>query len=823
MARRLIPILLILTACTSAWKQDYNLTRERHDAPDDAAAYYAMKRSGTDDRERAYTIAREHMQRMPRYATTTDTLYASPRERSLSTDDEDATPRPFRKWQFLGPGNIGGRTRALIIDPVQPNVMYAAGVSGGVWKTTTGGVQWEPIGDTLNNIAVNSMVMHPVDRNVLYAGTGEGYFREAERGTALPLRGNGIFVTRDGGETWTHLASTANNENFHYVNDLVISKHDPSRIYAATRTGVWRSLDAGMTWTNTHPANVKGGCLDFAYRSDTNGDYLFASCGTFAQATIYRNKNAELDLGWEAVHTDTNMGRTSLAIAPSNPSIIYGLSATNEAGPNAQGLHAVWRSDQNGDAGSWVARVTKNSTHDVVGPTMLTNIITVDRKICLNRDDEPPVTMGWYCNAIAVDPTNPERLFVGGVDIFRSDDGGATWGLASYWFADDRNELPYLHADQHAIVFHPQYDGVNNTTVFFGNDGGVSKTNNALAAVPKGKAAICIDSRSQLQFETLNNNYGVTQFYHGAVFPDGRRFLAGAQDNGSILGNTDLGPNAWVPVNGGDGGYVAVDPNSELIYTSSQWGRVFYGSAALETPRFTSITGGLEFSDFLFITPYIVDPQISRTLWMGGKTMWKSSEHGRWGRASAPVPDNGMISALVAITSDRILAGTTRGDIVRTDNATSSGANTVWPAVRPREGFVSSLTYDPSNTNVIYATYAGFGGKHVWRSIDAGATWTSIDGTGDGALPDIPVHSLAVDPTRPERLYLGTDMGVFVTLDGGNNWAVENDGFAAAVTETVVIGKGASGDAVYAFTHGRGAWRAELTVPLGPKRRGVRH
>ncbi|HYO77961.1 MAG TPA: hypothetical protein VE010_15995, partial [Thermoanaerobaculia bacterium] len=548
-----------LTACTSAWKPDYSATRERHDAPDGAADYYAMKRGGTDDRERAYTIAREHMQRMPRYATTSDTLYA-PRERSLSTDAEETATRPFRKWQFLGPGNIGGRTRALLIDPVEPEIMYAAGVSGGVWKSTTGGVQWEPVGDAMNNIAVNSMVMHPVDRNVLYAGTGEGYFREAERGTALPLRGNGIFMTRDGGETWTHLTSTANNENFHYVNDLVISKHDPSRLYAATRTGVWRSLDGGATWTHSLFASVKGGCLDFAYRSDTGGDYLFASCGTFAQATIYRNKNTELDLGWEAVHTDTDMGRTSIAIAPSNPSIIYGLSATNEAGPNAQGLHAVWRSDSDGDPGSWVARVRKDSTHDVVGPTMLTNLITVDRRICLGHHDEAPVTMGWYCNALAVDPTNPERIFAGGVDIFRSDDGGSTWGLASYWFADSRNELPYLHADQHAIVFHPQYDGVKNTTIFFGNDGGVAKTDNALARVPKGKDAICIDARSQLQYESLNRNYGVTQFYHGAVFPDGRRFLAGAQDNGSILGNTDLGPDAWLPVNGGDGGYVAVDP-----------------------------------------------------------------------------------------------------------------------------------------------------------------------------------------------------------------------------------------------------------------------
>ncbi|HYK02592.1 MAG TPA: hypothetical protein VE974_12620 [Thermoanaerobaculia bacterium] len=821
MARRLIPILLLLTACTTTWKPVTEVEKEPHDSPDHAAAYHALKRGGTDDVFRAYSEAQQQMQRMQRYATASDASFQP--GSAVSTSAETGT-LPFRKWQFLGPGNVGGRTRALIIDPVEPQVMYAAGVSGGIWKTVSGGVRWEPIGDYLVNIAVNSMVMHPTDRNVLYAGTGEGYFREAERGTALPLRGNGIFMTRDAGASWTHLASTANNENFHYVNDLVISTHEPSRVYAATRTGVWRSVDAGATWSNIHPTTVKGGCLDLAYRGDTAGDYLFASCGTFAQATIYRNKNAELaPHPWEAVHTEVDMGRTSLAIAPSNPSVIYGMSATITPGPHIHSLHAVWRSDSNGDPGTWTARVRKDSTHDVVGPTMLTNIISIDHKICNGRDDEVPGTMGWYCNTLAVDPTNADRVFAGGVDIFRSDDGGSTWGLASYWFADDRSNLPYLHADQHVIRFHPQYDGVTNTTVFFGNDGGVARTDNALAKVPTGRDAICVDEQSEMLFQGLNGNYGVTQFYHGAVFPDGRQFIAGAQDNGTNVGNTDTGPDHWRMVVGGDGGYVAIDANSSLVYASQQWGRVLYAVGPDFRTRFNALTGGLEEGDFLFIAPFALDPQVARSLWMGGTSLWKTNSFNRWGRASAKVPDGAMISAIAAATSERVVAGTTAGDIIRNDQALSSDVNTVWASARPRAGFVSSLTFDPADSNVVYATYAGFGGSHVWRSTDFGATWTPIDGAGLGALPDIPVHSLAVDPTRRDRLYLGTDLGVFVSLDGGNTWSVENSGFAAVVTETVVIAQGVNGPAIYAFTHGRGAWRAELTVPAGRKRRGVRH
>jgi hypothetical protein len=788
---------------------------ERFDQPDRAAEYEALKRTGTEDVHRAYAIAHDAMRRMPLYATNGDTMV----ERRRFDAATNAEPPPYRKWQFLGPGNIGGRTRAILIDPLQPNVMYAAGVSGGIWKSLNAGAQWEPIGDDLANIAVNSLAMHPTDRQTIYAGTGEGYFREVVRGTALPLRGNGIFVTHDGGETWTQLASTA-NQNFHFVNDLVVSTHDPSRIYAATRTGVWLSRDAGATWTRSLSTTVNGGCLDLAWRGGTSGDSLFVSCGTLDQATVYRNQSAETATQWQPVLSDPQMGRTTLAIAPSNPSIIYALSATNAPGPYNQGLHAVWRSDANGDPASWHAQVTAATKEDVLGPHLLTNFVTVDNAVCGGSAEEP-LTMGWYCNTIAVDPTDPNRVWVGGVDLFRSDDGGRTWGIASYWWAEDEAPLPYVHADQHVMLFHPQYNGTTNRTMYFGNDGGVFRTDNALGPVVQGKAGLCVDRISEMQFRSLNNNYGVTQFYHGAVSPDGRTFIAGAQDNGTLLGRTDEGPQHWRRILGGDGGYVAIDKRSpQLLYASTQGGNVYF-----------SPTGGETFSGyhtptadtFLFITPYAIDQTQTRTVWMGGTSLWRvtSSTFG-WGRVSAPVEGGGRVSSIAVASTNRVIAGTTTGHIVRNDNASSSTATTVWASARPREGFVSSLSYDPFDSNVVYATYAGFGGKHVWRSTDAGATWTSIDGTGDGTLPDIPAHSLAVDPTRRERLYLGTDLGVFVSLDGGAHWAVENSGFAAVVTEHVVVGQGAAGPAVYAFTHGRGAWRTELTLG-GPKRRNVRH
>src|SRR5262249_48136732 len=149
-------------------------------------------------------------------------------------------------WTWLGPGNIGGRTRAIVINPIDTNVMYAAGVSGGIWKSANAGVSWTPIGDLLPNIPVSSLVLDPVNPNVIYAGSGEGFAIGSVNNVNITgaHRGLGIFKSTDAGSHWVRLPGT-DNENFYYVNKLVISKSDSKRIYAATETGVWRSLDGG--------------------------------------------------------------------------------------------------------------------------------------------------------------------------------------------------------------------------------------------------------------------------------------------------------------------------------------------------------------------------------------------------------------------------------------------------------------------------------------------------------------------------------------------------------------------------------------------------
>jgi photosystem II stability/assembly factor-like uncharacterized protein len=273
--------------------------RERYDKPAEAVSFYLKKRVPEGEKEipiERYFTARERMKAMPRYSTV-ERSYLRNQTAANRADQES-----LASWTSLGPGNIGGRTRAMLIHPQEPNIIYAAGVAGGVWKSADGGSTWVPISDLMANIAVSSLAMDPKDPKVIYAGTGEGYF------AGDSVQGAGIFRTTDGGTVWTRLDSTANKSDFFYVNDLVVSPNDSKRIYAATGNGVWRSIDGGETWSRVLPQTVLLGCLDLAIRTDQTTDYLFASCGSLTKATIYRNTDAAGAGTWNAVHTETDMG-----------------------------------------------------------------------------------------------------------------------------------------------------------------------------------------------------------------------------------------------------------------------------------------------------------------------------------------------------------------------------------------------------------------------------------------------------------------------------------------------------------------------------------
>lgn len=714
-------------------------------------------------------------------------------------------------WQPLGPGNIGGRSRALLIHRTKNNLMWTAGVAGGVWKSTDSGASWWPKGDLLVNIAVNSLIQDPLQDEVLYAGTGEGFFNSDA------VRGKGIFKSLDYGETWTQLASTT-TPDFEYVQKLAATRHKKKqRIYAATRTGVMRSTDGGASWIKALDGAGVNGCMDLAiqYFQEDQQNYVFASCGSFAQATVWRALDVDAGQTWEPVLREPAMGRTSLAIAPSNPAVVYALASYYlAAGATAQnyGLLAVYRSEQHGAAGSWTERVRYTDANKL-NTVQLTNPVYAFLADCGYGSANQALNQGWYDNQIAVDPKDENIVWTAGIDLLRSDDGGQTWGLASYWWFDP-TDPQYAHADNHALTFHPKYNGASNRQLFVASDGGIHRTMDARATVGRTLESVCGNTTpDQVTWTGLNNGYQVTQFYHGAVYPDGTTYFGGTQDNGTLRGSQGGGQN-WESIRGGDGGYVAVNSlNTDILYgeyTGKSLERSIDGGV-----NWQPISGGVTEAagNFQFIHPFAMDPTDSSRLYYGGAFAWRSNNFGSsWSRVSQFLEARIASWGISPTDPNRVYLGvqnlgtTTSGRVFSTDVATTATTTTVWTVAQPRQGYVSSIGVDPLNPLVAYATYSTYNSGtqvgHVFRTSDGGVTWTRIDLT----LPDMPVHSVVVHPTQSNTLYIGTDLGVFVTIDGGASWMRENTGFANVITEHLEI----KGTRLYAFTHGRSVWSVDL-------------
>lgn len=789
--------------------------RERVELPEDEpgeAAEYALLRVSPDGAPVPITRYHQAMQRRKRMAA-----YSTALRRRV---DGKATARDLTvgTWTQLGPGNFGGRTRALLVHPQDPQILYAGAVAGGIWRSTNGGNSWASLGDFLPFVSVSTLAMDQRNPRVIYAGTGEGFLN------GDGLRGGGIYRTADGGESWTLLPATT-SEDFFFTQKVAISPNDPRRLYAATNAGLMVSADGGESWTLAIDRRAPNtGCHDVVLRTDLPRDFAIVACGISRSAlvgatnrnlfgvtldlqspgTIFRNPDVAGGAAWTAVLTDPNMARTSLAIAPSDQNVVYALASSNADGAFRDGLLAVYRSQSGGELGTWQARV-RNTDAVKLNTLLLTNPYIAQCTF------STPNSQGPYDNVIAVDPMDANRVWVGGIDLMRSDDGGANWGIASFWWTSDS-----AHADHHAIVFHPGYNGVTNQIVFNANDGGIYRTDNARAAVSTGSDAACVPGRSAVRWRSLNNGYVVAQFYHGSVLPGGHLYAGGLQDNGTVVGSDARGVNNWSKVLGGDGTFAHINPEDPS--------NIYVGTPGFALAK--SNDGGASFfnarngiggdNGFLFNTPLAMDPREPQRLWAGGTYLWRTSNGAQqWQRASVAFPD-GVASAIAVspFNPNLVLAGTTRGWIHRLDTALGATTNTTWPATQPRLGFVSEIVFDPVDGNTVYAVYSTFlreqGEAHIYRSRDQGQTWEAIDGSGEGALPDIPVSTLAVDPFDTNILYAGTDLGVFVSLDGGGSWLKEEMGAPNTSIWHFTITKTAGTAWLYAFTHGRGVWRVPL-------------
>lgn len=624
-------------------------------------------------------------------------------------------------YELMGPTNIGGRITDIAVHPDSPYTWYIGASTGGIFKTTDGGSSWENVFLSAPLISIGDLEIDPTDENIIYAGTGEA------NSSSFSFLGNGIYKSTDAGQTWAHLGLDYSA----YIGRIVVDYDDPQRIFAAAcgtlftpdeHRGVYRSQDGGNTWEKVLFVTDSTSAIDIVQHPE-NPDILFAAMWERIRGLSYRTsfglssgvyKSTDGGDTWTEI-TDWlpsgyNVGRIGIDIAKSSPNVMYAFydMANQEV--------RVYRSDDTGE--SWYR------TNDNALQGMNSNF-------------------GWYFGQIRVDIYDANKVYVYGVEAFRSTNGGNSWSTMGGWD---------FHVDHHAM-----YMDKNMSLYLEGNDGGLYMSTNYSTTWTKV------------------NNLPITQFYAIEIdYQNPERIYGGTQDNNTIRtysGSLD----DWEALLGGDGFYTLVDyTNSNIIYAEYQYGQLYKSTDGGNDFNYIAWSMGNDRTNWS--SPLVMHPVLPNTLYFGTYRVWKTLNGGsQWTAVSSDLTDGDDGSGYHTVSTldisrpdpDIILAGTDDGhmhislDAGATWNEISEGLPKRW---------ITRVKCDPVYSDVIYATLSGFRWDepiaHVYRSNDHGQTWENISGN----LPELPVNAMVIDPDVADRYLVGTDAGLFLTEDGGESW-----------------------------------------------------
>lgn len=765
-------------------------------------------------------------------------------------------------WISRGPANVGGRTRAIVIHPTETNTIWAASVSGGVWKSTDRGNSWAAANGRLQNYAVVTLAINPTNPNILYAGTGESLAGDG-------IRGNGIFKSVDGGITWNHLEET---EGWKFVSRIAVSAN--GNIILASTTGdedqsrgILRSDDEGATWPVSklaadsltvvfHPTDSDRAIAEIKTLTGCPG--VTGSCHKVIYATnCYEEEEEGEDCEWSDAQIILqpsasptpflrgNDQRIELTYAKGDPNYVFALHG-EDCNFNFS-CASISRSENGGAAFNRMNTThTQNQNGQCGGPGFQAR---------LGASNYNNTIWAWDQNLV----------IAGGVSLHRSENGGNDIILIAH--GDLIAEDP--HTDMHCIVPDPGYNGTTNKQVYVCNDGGVYKTENIEDADCRETLPLPRDWRS------LNNGFVSTQFYAAAGNGNGTSGLiyGGTQDNAQLRvksGETNA-QFGW----GGDGGGSAVDPGDPNYCYGEFVGIVLHRTTnCVSNPNtliqdidfgLTDISppsgGSVQTS---FVNRFILDPNDStnNTMLYGGRSLWKTTnvkitatpgqtpaqptwikikDNGDDVPATTPTasptptppPPNKMRITAVAVAegdpnniwvAESDLLGNSpktpderNGRLYRYDVETDPPSWTrvdANPTPLP-DRYLSRIAIDPSNPNTVYAAFGGFYTNNLWRTVNAGATWAPISGTADFVLPKAPIRGIAVHPTDSNKLYAGTEIGVYVSGDAGQHWAAVMEGPSNVSVDEISFMRGSQGltTKLLVATHGRGLWTTDVGAP----------
>lgn len=729
-----------------------------------------------------------------------------------------------------GPRNVGGRTRALAIDMANENIILAGGTTGGMWKSTDNGASWTRRTKLEDHPSVTSIAQDPNNTSTWYYTTGELLGSAGEDGARY--RGNGLFKSTDNGDNWISLTSTASNTSevydpFDYAWNICI---DPinSDVYVATADGIKRSTNGGTTWTDV--------IVSDSYYEDiicTPSGIKYASLSTDGTTKgIFRSVTGDLN-DWEDI-TPTgfpaDFNRLVLAHATNNTTndIVYILGETTGAGFQN---HSFWKLTYN------TAATTPQSWEDR------------SQNLPEGGDGDTDVngynSQGSYNMVIKVAPDNENMVFIGGTNLFRSDDGFATKASPlsigkstdnskTYWiggYATENNitQYPNHHPDVHALVFKN-----DNTTLLCGHDGGISITNNYKQTddtfsepTSGGDKSIPVD------WEFLNNGYLTTQAYTVAIDHDIRSnkvLISGFQDNGTWLAETSNSDKDWLAWGSGDGSYCSIFNLGNSLLTSSQNGTTYLEDNVTDDASYYWTRVDPEgATGQLFINPFVEDANNSEILYYAaGQYIWRNSNifeipklqpneaNINWEKLEISKAI-GTVSAIESSTfpAHILYYGTSTGKIYKIENSHSKWAkkNDITGTNMPA-GNVISIDANPLNADEVLVGFSNYGIESIFSTTDGGTSWTPVSGNleeinGENNGPSVRSVAFMVSPTDT-TYYAGTSTGLYSTtkLEGTSTiWTQE--AINKIGTTVVAMIKSRRDGYIAAATHGNGVFTAD--------------
>ncbi|MBX2822044.1 MAG: T9SS type A sorting domain-containing protein [Rhodothermaceae bacterium] len=735
-----------------------------------------------------------------------------------------AASRSNISWTEAGPNNVGGRTRALAVDRTNSNTVLAGGVAGGIWKSTDRGNSWELTSDPTQLITITHLSQDPREAHTStwYAVTGEfNGSSNVDRGIRAPRYGEGLYMSTDNGDSWTLIESSRNPTLLDSPFDIGL------KVLASPTTGsIFTASQAFGIQRLQTPASEREWVLgteslprwsDFDIASD-GSIIAVTSIGVTPSPTDVPGVFYSTDNGdrWQSITPPGFPGapeRSVIAFAPSDPGLAYLWTFTGETVPST----------------------TSSFGQDEV---MKFYVITLPSGASEDRSAFLPMfgrgfgdlyTQSSYDMVLAVNPNDPNDVFIGGTNLYRSRDGfstaldnndiAKTW-VGGYAIANNGDEYLRHHPDQHALFFDPLEAGV----LWSGHDGGLSM-------------ALNIDSTTNLiDWKDKNNGYNVTQFYHVSLPPEAGddRIIGGTQDNGTHFLRFDpsiaTGTESIQRLTGGDGGYTYL--GSDYGLSSTQMGQLFElrynsftGSILLANALPIQPTGA---SNQLFINPFAVDKTSESVVYYpAGGELWRGGNipgaPGSWSRLSnVSIPSGYSISALetgirdIGQQSTSVLyfaaSGSDRAPaLFRLDEASTSTEAPVNISLfdLPIDAYIHNIAVNPLDGNELLVIASNYNIVGMYHSIDGGASFSPVEGnlTGDAELPGPSLRAATILPVNGTLLYIvGTSTGVYSTsfLNGQNTEWVQEASSEIGNTVVESVTSRTVDQRIAVGTHGRG-------------------